>query len=253
MKKRLDIRLADTNIAIHTDSEYLFNMCRNYTAAFECPDFVVEINDRDIEYEEQLFLERNNVSSAQSNLRYSVLESLAVYRKIAEKMIERDTVLFHGSAIAVDHNCYLFCADSGTGKSTHTRLWREYYKDRAVMINDDKPLIQIKDSQIRVFGTPWSGKHHLDTNTDSPLKAVCFLEQGTENAIMKITKDEALKELLRYSFHSSDPVRLQKSMALLFRMNELIPFYRLQCNMDPSACIVAYEGMNKNNAGDINE
>ena len=64
------------------------------------------------------------------------METLAVYRKMADY----DTVLLHGSAIAVDDEGYFFTAKSGTGKSTHARLWREMLGDRAVMINDDNRL-----------------------------------------------------------------------------------------------------------------
>lgn len=246
MKNSLKIRLVDTDINILTDNEYLLYMCRKYICDFSEPDLLVETSESDIEYEADMFSERNRPASEQYKPNRNILESLAVYRKIAEKMIERDTLLFHGSAISVDGICYLFCADSGTGKSTHTRLWRNYFKDRAIMINDDKPLIQIKKDSVKVYGTPWSGKHKLDTNTCAPLKAVCFLERGKDNTIRKIKKEEALSGLLRYSYHSSDPVHLQKSLGLLVKMSEQISFYRLACNMDPSACLVSYEGMNNN-------
>ena len=105
------------------------------------------------------------------------LETLAVYRKIAEKMIDYDTILFHGSVIAVDGIGYLFTAKSGTGKSTHTRLWRELFGERAVMVNDDKPLIKVSENGIIVYGTPWDGKHRLSTNTFVPLKGICFMSK----------------------------------------------------------------------------
>lgn len=76
----------------------------------------------------------------------SYLETLAVYRKIVTRLVFSDILLIHGSAIAVDGKAYLFTAPSGTGKSTHTRMWREYFKDRAVMVNDDKPLNKQKRS-----------------------------------------------------------------------------------------------------------
>lgn len=82
------------------------------------------------------------------------LETLAVYRKIADYLLSCDTLLFHGSVIAVDGEGYLFTAKSGTGKSTHTRLWREYFGERAVIVNDDKPLLHITDSGVTAYGTP---------------------------------------------------------------------------------------------------
>lgn len=246
MTDSLKIKLADTDIEVLTDSEYLFHMCRNYICEFNSPDLVIETHTSDIDFEAERFNERNQLAAGQYKPHRKNLESLAVYRKIAEEMIERDTILFHGSAIAVDGVCYLFCANSGTGKSTHARLWRDHFGDRATMINDDKPLIQIKEEGVIVYGTPWSGKHKLDTNTCAPLKAVCFLERGKENEICKITNQEALPELLRYSYHSSDPIHLQKSLGLIARMSEQVSLYRLMCNIDPSACLVSYNGMNSN-------
>ena len=237
---RLQIELAEKTIEIYTDSAYLRKMCNAYITDREYPDFVIVTDEADIQYEKEKHLERNQTVNTKG--REGVFESLAVYRKIADRMIACDTMLFHGSAVAVDGECYLFCADSGTGKSTHTRLWREYFKERAVMINDDKPLIQIRDD-IRVFGTPWSGKHHLDTNTSAPLKAVCFLSRGKENAIRRIRKDEALPLLMQYAYRSENPDRLKRSVGLLLSMLDKIPMYALECNMEPEAAIVSYKGM----------
>ena len=104
------------------------------------------------------------------------LETLAVCRKIAERMPEHNTFLFYGSCIAVDGAGYVFTAKSGTGKSTHTRLWRELLDNRATMVNDDKPLIRIADDDAIIYGTPWDGKHPLSHNIAVPLKAICILE-----------------------------------------------------------------------------
>ena len=140
------------------------------------------------------------------------LESLAVYRKLAHAMLEKNTLLFHGSAIAVDGQAVLFTAKSGTGKSTHTRLWREMLGDRAVMVNDDKPLLRITEDGVLVCGTPWDGKHHLSTNCAVPLKAICILEQGDKNAIGAISPKEALPMLLQQSFHPDGPAAMLRMM-----------------------------------------
>ena len=104
------------------------------------------------------------------------LETLAVCRRIAERMPEHDTFLFYGSCIAVDGAGYVFTAKSGTGKSTHTRLWREMLGVRAVMVNDDKPLIRIADDGSVIYDPPWDCNHHLSHNIAVPLKAICILE-----------------------------------------------------------------------------
>ncbi|MGN0183255.1 MAG: hypothetical protein ACI4DP_12745 [Candidatus Ornithomonoglobus sp.] len=174
----------------------------------------------------------------------SYLETLAVYRKIADKLLDYDTILFHGSVIAVDGIGYLFTAKSGTGKSTHTRLWREMLGARAVMINDDKPLINISEHGAIVYGTPWDGKHRLSTNIGVPLKAVCILERAAENHINGITKADAYNMLVQQVNRPPVPQKLIKTLQLIDRLSENVKLYRLGCNMSPQAAEFAYSAMN---------
>ncbi len=170
------------------------------------------------------------------------IETLAVYRKIAEWMPSKDILLFHGSAIAVDGQCYLFAAKSGTGKSTHTRLWKELLGDCAVMVNDDKPLIHInQDGNAVVYGTPWDGKHHLSTNIAVPLKAICILGRSEENYIQRIAKKVAYPMLLQQSYRPMNSQTLQKTLVLIDRLHA--DYYRMGCNMDISAAELAYNTM----------
>lgn len=179
------------------------------------------------------------------------LETLAVYRQIADYMLEHDTLLFHGSVIAVDGEAYLFTAKSGTGKSTHTRLWREMFGDKAVMINDDKPLICLKDGQAVVYGTPWNGKHGLGINGQAPLKAVCILTRAEENHIVSLPKRDAYPMLLQQSYRPTDPAMMGLTLALIDRLGNAVQLFRLGCNMDPAAARVAYEGMSGRSVEDV--
>lgn len=172
------------------------------------------------------------------------LETLAVQRKLSEALIDYDTILFHASALAVDGKGYLFTALSGTGKSTHARLWREAFGDRVTMINDDKPFIHIGEDEVRVYGSPWDGKHHLSTNTSVPVKAICILTRDTTNHIEKIRADEAFSILLQQTYRSKDSAKMVKTIDLLIQMTRQVSLYRLGCNLDPEAAIVSYEGMN---------
>ena len=171
------------------------------------------------------------------------LETLAVYRKICDQMPERDTFLFHCSAIAVDGKAYLFTAPSGTGKSTHARLWREVFGDRAVMINDDKPLLRVTSDSLLVYGTPWDGKHRLSTNTVAPVAGICLLERGEENCVERIAKEDAFPRLLQQTYRPQSPVELMKTMELLDAVASNVPLCRLRCNMEPEAARVAYDMM----------
>ena len=72
----------------------------------------------------------------------------------------------HASAVALENRAVLFSAPCGTGKSTHTALWQQYFgQHRAVILNDDKPALRLLEGHFQVYGTPWSGKTDLNTNT----------------------------------------------------------------------------------------
>lgn len=173
----------------------------------------------------------------------SYLEELAVYRQIAEAMPAYDTMLMHGSLIAADGQGFLFTAKSGTGKSTHTRLWRQLLGEKAVMVNDDKPLLHIGTDAVTGYGTPYNGKHRLGSNTSVPLKAICILTRAEENSIVRITKAEAYPMLLQQVYRPIDPMQMKKTLALIDRLAEQTALYRLGCNMDLEAAQVAYNGM----------
>lgn len=217
----------------------LHDEVHRYCAAYrtDAPaDFSVTITQEDIEYERS--------RAEREGCRDSYLEELAVYRKISEKMPYYDTILFHGSVIAVDGAAYVFTAKSGTGKSTHTALWRRLFGDRAVMVNDDKPLFHIGDV-VTAFGTPYDGKHKLSNKIAVPVKAVCILERASDNSIVKITRSEAYPMLVQQAYRPLDALAMQKTLILIDKMADSVELYRLGCNMDPEAASVAYEGMNR--------
>ena len=207
----------------------------------------METTPSDIEYED----ERSAAEDKKEGIpvrKFSApyLETLAVYRKIAEKMLDYDTILFHGSAVAVEGVGYLFTAKSGTGKSTHTRLWREILGERAVMINDDKPLIKVSENGITIYGTPWDGKHRLSTNMSVPLRAICILERAEENCIVPITKKDAYNMLIQQVYKPTEPQMLIKTLQLIDRLSENVKLYRLGCNMDIGAAEISYKTMSEN-------
>ncbi len=202
-------------------------------------DFSLKTTENDIFCEREASLREN----PDVNYPDAYLETLAVYRKIAEIMLGCDTLLFHGSCIALDGVGYLFTAKSGTGKSTHTRLWREYFGERAVMVNDDKPLFNISGGKVTAYGTPWNGKHHLGENISVPLGAVCILERGKTNEIKEITYSDAFPMLLQQAYRPKSAEGMAKLLSLIDALGKGVRLYRLRCNMETEAAEVAYNGM----------
>lgn len=236
-------KIANHVIEVTSLYEAVHIYCNDY-ATDEPADFSVAIMPEDIAFEKQ----KSDSEYAYEGLSVpdfseEILEETAVYRKIAEKMPDYDSFVFHGSVIAVDGQGYLFTAKSGTGKSTHTRLWREYFGDRAVMVNDDKPVLHISDNGVIVYGTPYNGKHRLGNNISVPLKALCILTRSEENHIKIISRTEAYTMLLQQVYRPKNIVAMQKTLSLIDKMAEIVPLYKLGCNMDISAAETAYNGM----------
>ena len=203
---------------------------------------MVSISQSDIEFERSIGLAGIGTKEPYGS---AFLEMVAIQRKITEHMINQEVLLFHGSVVAVDGAAYLFTAKSGTGKSTHTRLWREMLGDRAVMVNDDKPFLQMTETGVVAWGSPWNGKHRLGSNIGVPLKAICILERSDTNRIEPIRISDALPMLFQQSQRPQNPANLAKYMELVDKLANSVDFYRLGCNMDPEAARVSYEAMSQ--------
>jgi len=233
-------KIADKIIKIESLYRGIHKMCAEYSCDGD-PDFTVTITQEDIDFEKKAARNEDNENFELAHDGY--LETLAVYRKIAIEMLKYNTFLFHGSVVELDGESYIFTAKSGTGKSTHTRLWRELYGDRAVMINDDKPLINIDGGKVTVYGTPWNGKHRLSTNKSSPVKAVCVLERGEENKIFPLAERDAFNHVLVQIYRPGEGAEMIKTLSLADQLCKKVKMYRLECNMDIDAARVSYEGM----------
>lgn len=236
-------KIAGIVIEVNWLYEKVHEYCRDYLTD-EPVDFSVTITPEDITFEREITAQEYAYEGLPlPDFSQGALEETAVYRKIAEKMPDYDTFVFHGSVIAADGIGYLFTAKSGTGKSTHTRLWREYLGDRAVMVNDDKPLLKVTDEGVIAYGTPYNGKHRLGANISVPLKAICILERDQENHIECITKAQAYAMLLQQVYRPQDAAQMAKTLQLVDKLAEHVELYRLGCNMDISAAEVAYNAM----------
>ena len=166
-----------------------------------------------------------------------------LHERLCGNLLPHDILLFHGSVIAVDGKAYLFTAKSGTGKSTHTRLWREAFGQRAVMINDDKPLLRVGEGGVTAYGTPWNGKHRLGGNLSAPLKALCVLTRDERNHIERITLEDAFPMLFQQCYQPEQAEKIPRVLTLLERLGKTVGLYRLGCNMEPEAAIISYQGM----------
>ena len=239
------IKVAGVPIGVSAMFASTRDYCRAYFTGEE-PVFHVSTEPSDLDFEQEKAREEAIVEGLRfRNFPEPYLERTAIQRKIAEKLFDYNILVFHGSVVAVDGQGYLFTARSGTGKSTHTRFWRETFGERAVMVNDDKPFLRIGEHGVQVCGSPWSGKHGLDTNICVPLKAICILERGAENRIRPIGPKDALRMLLQQSNHPLDRMLLPKYMDLIDGLARKTALWEMACNLDPNAARVAFDAMSR--------
>lgn len=256
-------KIADEVIEICSIYEQVQQMCHDYaigSAESEGADVIRVSTQMDEIRAEQKMSDEEMRYEGLEPIAYpeSYLETLVVYRKMCTELPKRGVMLMHGSVLAVDGEGFLFTAASGTGKSTHVRLWRKAFGNRAVMVNDDKPLVRVinaegssgskgssgsEGTKVIVYGTPWDGKHHLSNNISVPLKAICILERGKENEIKRVDPVWAFPMLIQQTFRPDESVSFVTVMEMLSKLAERVGLYNLHCNMEDEAAIVSARGM----------
>lgn len=210
------------------------------------PDFSITVVPEDLRFEqEELDREAREEGFRLRTFTDPFLERAAIQRRFAEHLLDHGILLLHGSTVAVDGKAFLFTARSGTGKSTHTRFWLEVFGDRARMVNDDKPFLQITGSGVVAHGSPWSGKHGLDSNISAPLAGICLLERGVENSIRRATPEELLPMLFHESAHPRDPSQAEAHRLLVEALSRNVPLWQMRCNKNPEAAIIAHRAMSE--------
>ena len=171
------------------------------------------------------------------------LENFAFSNVFNRAAIKHGIMLVHSSALIYDGGAYLFSADSGVGKSTHTKLWLKAFGDKVHIMNDDKPVVRLYDDHAQAFGTPFDGGSGIALNENYPLKAIIFVERGEENSVRMPENKEIIQKLY---FQTARMVNRETAETMLLNFEKLLTlskFYVLTCNMDISAAYVAFDGI----------
>lgn len=230
------IGIAGKTVGIDNRYALVRRLCDDYICD-KSPDFTVRASDSEI---------GNEKRAAVSSVSDAYAESVCIYRNICRRMPEYGAFLFHSAVVECDGRAYAFAAPSGTGKSTHAMLWLKHFGDRARMINGDKPIFRRDGEDFFAYGTPWCGKEGLNEKTRSPLSAICFLERGKENRIVRLGRSEAVSLIFPQILMPESEEDVARLFPLLGDLVSCVGCYRLTCNISDEAVDVAYKGMNDN-------
>ena len=113
----------------------------------------------------------------------------------SQAIIPHDAVSMHASVVMNDGKAVLFMGKSGTGKSTHTRLWLEHIPG-SLLLNDDNPIVRVIGDEVIAYGSPWSGKTPCYKNESAPAVGFVRLSQAPYNKYVPCEDIAAFKALL---------------------------------------------------------
>lgn len=225
--------IAKLKVQMDARGDLLFDRTRAYLCADTAtPDMVLNIPEE--------FFEQKHKSFPQLTLdecRY-VWTGEAFYARL----LMFSGLLMHASCVEKDGHAYLFSAKSGTGKSTHTALWLKAFKN-ARIINDDKPALRKIDGRFCACGTPFSGKFDISENVQIPVRALVFLQRGSENSIEPLAASKAIPLFLSQTLRPPKADKMALMLDILSDLLETVPAFLLTCNMDISAAHTALDGI----------
>lgn len=229
----ITVKLAGLAIGIDNKYEYLVGQTREYLTD-EAPVFTVSVS------EDEITAESDSLGSLYQR---GYLESIAVYRKIAERLPEYDAFVFHGAVLNVGGVAYAFTAKSGVGKTTHIQLWLSVFGDSVHVLNGDKPIIRFIDGEPYACGTPWRGKEDYGVNEMAPLRGIAFLRRSEENTADVATPEASVMKLITQIYMPTMGDSVARTMVLADRLIRRVRLVDLGCNMNDDAPRVAYAAL----------
>ena len=215
------IALAGLSVALEMECRPAASLYRDFRTE-QPADACVRLTEEDID-----------LSSGQAGKAY--VRTPRVLRKVSEALLPFGVFLMHGAAVAVGGEAYLFTAPSGTGKTTHARLWLENCPG-AFVVNGDKPFIRVGKGRPLACSSPWAGKENLYTCEDVPLKAIVMMEQAAVNRIWSVPFAEAFPTLLQQVYRPKDEALMHQTLALMKMLGTSVQFWRFQCNNFAQDC-----------------
>ncbi len=158
--------------------------------------------------------------------------------------LPHNTLLLHASAILKDGNAHLFIGKSGTGKSTHSRMWQEVFSD-AELLNDDHPVVRCHENgEVIAYGSPWSGKTPCYRNLSAPLRGIIRIKRASYN---KLTRLKAIRGYASV-MSSCSGAQWSKELAAakvvsLESIITRVGCYEMECLPDNDAAKCCYESL----------
>lgn len=229
--------IAGLRIQIENKYAYTNRFCREYLSDDQVSPAILTAR-----VTEEEFLAEKEASPQFSD---GYIENICLYRNICLQLPKYNRFLLHTSVLEYNGDGYAFLGKSGTGKSTHTKLWLQHLPNTRV-INGDKPILECTSEGFIVYGTPWQGKENWGYKGKAFLRGLCFLEQAPVNKIHRLTSAEAANRIFTQVLLPEKEEDVVATLDLLDRLVIHTPAYLLSCTISEEAVKTSFEEMTGN-------
>ena len=226
--------IAGLRVKIENRYDFTTKFCREYLS-----DDQVSTVDIVARVTEEEFAAERAISDEFSD---GYIENICLYRSLCTQIPVLNRMLLHCAVLEYDGKGYAFLGRSGTGKSTHTKLWKKYL-GTPKMINGDKPILEYVEDKFLAHGTPWRGKESWGMRASAPLCGLCFLEQAKENSIRKLTPSEVSTRLFGQILLPESEEGVVATLELADKLIANTPAYLLKCDISREATKLSFEAM----------
>ena len=224
--------IAGLRVKIENRYDFTTKFCQEYLSEDQISnvDIIASVT------EEEFAAER----AASEDFSDGYIENICLYRSICSQIPVLNRMLLHCAVLEYDGKGYAFLGRSGTGKSTHTRLWKKYL-GTPKMINGDKPILECVGDGFLAHGTPWRGKESWGRRSSAPLCGLCFLEQAKENSIRKLSPSEVSSRLFGQILLPESEENVISTLDLADKLIATTPAYLLKCDISREAVKLSFE------------
>lgn len=234
----LKLRLADIPVQVTPRYGMLEKICLPYVDGRDDaePLFAVRASDADLDFERAMAPEFSN----------PYLEACAVHRALAERFAPLDRIVFHSCTVEYAGRAYAFAAPSGTGKSTHARLWMRCLGDAgAKVLNGDKPFLHVpQGGDVVAYGCPWTGKEGWGYNGGAPLAGICILHQAPMCSIERLDPAGAVEPVMRQCYVPREsPAGTLVVLGCVDRLLARVPVWSMGCDISEDAVRTSFEAL----------
>ena len=224
--------IAGLRVKIENQYDFTTKFCREYLSEDQTSkvDIVAKVTEEEFAAEKSLSDEFSD----------GYIENICLYRSICTQIPVFNRMLLHCAVLEYDGKGYAFLGRSGTGKSTHTKLWKQYL-GTPKMINGDKPILEYVGDGFLAYGTPWRGKESWGMRASAPLCGLCFLEQAKENSIRKLTPSEVSTRLFGQILLPESEENVISTLDLADKLIVTTPAFLLKCDISKEAVKLSFE------------